>query len=198
MEKKRSYTVPVLLLILVVLTTLIVMVYSKLLVAQQQQTTEKGKRLAEQYILANAFAERLSEGAALLRADATEAQRLRGKRLMGEADYPSVPTVAILTEAARRTSGQSNEEAFKPISVAMSKLSEKLNEIGEHDGAITAEEQRVLATVHAGAADMAEALHKFRPPTGDAGFRQMQAGGEWVAAVNDAAKALQDMAAKLK
>ncbi|MDB4868236.1 MAG: hypothetical protein JWR03_2569 [Cohnella sp.] len=202
MSSKRSYTVPVLLLIIMVLMTMLIMVYSKLLIAQQKQTTDEGKRLAEQYVLANAFAERLSEGTNLMLKDTSMADRLRGKQLLGEAAFPSLETVGILTEASHRSSGQAVKEAFKPISIAMTEIihqqNGKMSGIGEHDGLLTQEERTVLMKVHDGAVKMTDALHRFRPPTGEAGFRQMTAGGDWVASAMDAVKALEDTAAALK
>jgi hypothetical protein len=199
---KRSYIVPVLLLIIVVLTTMLIMVYSKLLIAGQKQTTDEGKRLAEQYLLANAFAERLSEGTDLLLKGVSIEDRLRAKRLLGEASFPSVDANSILTEAAHRSSGLPLKEAAKPITLAqneiMSEQGGNVYGVAEHAGALTPAEVKMLQTVHSGSVKMTDALHRFRAPTGEAGFRQMAAGGDWVTASMDAAKALEEMASKLK
>jgi hypothetical protein len=45
---------------------------------------------------------------------------------------------------------------------------------------------------------MKDALNRFRPPTGEAGFRQMVTIGEWVNPALDATKALEEFAANLK
>ncbi|WP_123039806.1 hypothetical protein [Cohnella candidum] len=202
MASKRSYTVPVLLLIITGLAILLMLIYSKLLFTQQKEYTDAGKRLAERYNYALIFADRLGTGADLLLKDGSVADRLKAKKLLGEASMAGGETVGILAEASSRSTGQSFEEAFKPVSEAMTRImSEQAGNVygvSEHEGALTAEEKELLTAVRDGASKMKEQLLVFRPPTVDSGYRTMNAGGEWIAQAVAAGQTLIDTAAKVK
>jgi hypothetical protein len=200
---KRSYTVPILLIIITGMSIMLVMLYSKLLLAQQYQTTEDGQRLAERYNIAVRFAASLSEGTNLLLRDASAADRMRAKAMLGQTSFASGETVGILTEASFRSTGQTREQALLPISMAMSKIlhegkADNLQHVAEHDGPLSPEEKALLTTVSEGAAEFEQAIGRFRPPTVTAGYRNMAAGQGWVEPAAAAAKALEKMAAKLK
>jgi len=201
-ERKRTYTVPVLLILLTLLAILIVLVYSKLLLLQQEQSKEEGKRLSERYNYALIFADRLKNGSDALLKDGSMTERLKAKEQLGEATMAAGETMGILTEAVHRDSGQSYEEAFKPLSEAMTKMmseqSGHVYGVAEHEGPLTQEEKDMLLIVRDGAAKMEEELLKFRPPSVDAGFRSMAAGQDWVGPALAAGKALEETAAKLK
>lgn len=202
MASKRSYTVPVLLVIITVMAVFLVLAYSKLLLHQQQQTKEAGQRLAERYNYALMFADRLQQGTDLLLQSEEMKDRLKAKSLLGEAAGTAGETLGILADASRRSGGLSEEEALKPLSEAVTQLmgspSGSLYVVGEHDGPLTADEQRMLNVVRDGAAQMQQQLKQFRPPTGEAGFRTMNAGEAWVEHALAAGKTLVDTAAKLK
>lgn len=198
---KRTYTVPVLLIIIVVIAILFVLVYSKLLLAQQNEKTATGTRLAEQYNYALLFADRLGTGADLLLNGNTEADKLKGKHDLGAALTAAGETTGLLTEAAFKDGGKSRKETAEPILLAMNAiigLDGKLNGIGEHDGPLTEDEKAVLTIVQAGASKLDTVLSGFRVPSGEAGFRQMSDGGDWVAAALEAKSIIEQIAAELK
>jgi hypothetical protein len=196
-QTKRSYTAPIIFIVLVVLLTLIIVVYTKYLTTKQVHTTDQGKQLAEQYVYAQVYADRLRDGAEGLLNAKTEAERLRAVRLLGEADLASSETVGLFVEAAHLTSGQSREEAAKPLFAAMTAVmgeESALTAVGEHEGELTGEEIAMLTLVRDSAAQMQQALDKFRAPSGEAGFRQMVTVAEWVPNAVEASKSLEQLA----
>ncbi|MCD9022999.1 hypothetical protein [Cohnella silvisoli] len=199
-NKKRSYTVPVLLIIIMVLLTLIIIFYSKLLLTQQTHTTDQGKRLSEQYVYALIFAEKLHDGADKLLTAKTEVERLGAVRMLGQADIASGETSGLLVEARHLRSGQSKEEAAKPIVQAINAIIGEgsiIATVDKRDGPLTEQEIAALTVIRDGTAQMKEALNRFRPPSGEAGYRQMVTVGEWIQPALEAGKSLENMANKL-
>ncbi len=197
---KRSYTVPILLVIIVVLATLIIIFYSKLLLTQQTHTTDQGLRLSESYNYAALFADRLHNGADELLNAESEVERLHAMRLLGEATVAADEATELLLEAAHLTSGQSREEAAKPILAAMTTvigINSQLAKIGEHEGPLTKQEITALTVIRDGVVPMKEELNRFRPPSGEAGYRQMITVGDWINPALEASQKLEQIAAKL-
>jgi hypothetical protein len=197
---KRSYTVPILLVIIVVLSTFILIYYSRLILTEQKQTTDQGLRLAERYDYAILFADRLHEGADGLLNAKSEVQRLQAMKNLGEANIASGETAGLFIEAAHLTSGKPREEAGKQIFEAINKVmgvGSTMATIGEHEGPLTAVEISTLTVIRDGVAKMKEALGRFRPPSGEAGYRQMITVGDWVSPALEASKRLEQMAADL-
>jgi hypothetical protein len=199
-NRKRSYTVPVLLIIIMLLITMIIIFYSKLILTQQEQTTDRGKRLSEQYIYALLFVDQLHAGADGLLNAKSAADWVRATRMLGEATIASGETSSLFFEARNLNSGKSKEEAAKPIIVAINSVigvGSKIATIGEREDPLTTEEISTLTAIRDGTAQMKETLNRFRPPTGEAGFRQMVTVGEWISPALEASKVLEEMAAKL-
>lgn len=199
-QNKRTYTIPILFIIIVVLMTLIIVIYSKYLLTKQTHTTDQGKQLSEQYNYALIYADRLHDGADLMLSANTEANRVRAARMLGEAQLASGETVGLFSEAAQLTTELSKEEASKPLFVAMNAvmgLDSPLTSIGEREGPLTDEQRTTLTLVRDGAAEMQEALGRFRPPSGEAGFRQMITVADWVPNAVEASKSLERLAEKL-
>jgi hypothetical protein len=200
-NNKRSYTVPILLILIIVLLTLIIIFYSKLILTQQTQTTDQGKRLAEQYVYAQVFADRLHNGVDGLLNAKSETDRIRAARMLGEANIAAGEASGLLTEASHLDSGKSKEEAAKQVVAAINTVmgvGSVIATIGEHEGPLTKVEIAALSAIRDGAEKMKDALNRFRPPTGEAGFRQMVTVSEWINPALDATKALEDFAANLK
>jgi hypothetical protein len=200
-NSKRSYTVPVLLVIIMVLLTLVIIYYSKLLLTQQTQTTDQGKRLAEQYVYAILFADRLHNGADGLLNAKSESDRIRAAKMLGEANIAAGETSGLLTEAFHLESGKSKEEAAKPVIKAINTLigvDSVIAAVGEHEGTLTKEEITTLTTIRDGTEKIKKTLNRFRTPTGESGFRQMVTVGDWVSPVLEASKILEEIAANVK
>jgi hypothetical protein len=199
-KTKRSYTVPILLLIIAGLSVLIVVLYSRLLLTEQSRTTDEGKRLAERYNIAMAFAGSLHEGAVEMLSGTSEAKRLNAKEQFGEAFAFSGETVGLFADAARLSGGKSADDANKKMMLAINEVigfNSPLSAVGEHDGPLNEQDIAILSAVLDGSLQIQTALQQFTPPTGAAGFRQMSAGGDWVAAAKGARQALEALAGKL-
>lgn len=199
-QNKRTYTIPILYIVIVLMMTLIIVVYSKYLLTKQTHTTDLGKQLSEQYSYALIYADRLHDGADLLLSAKTESKRLQAAQWLGEAHLASGETVGLFVEAASLTTGQSREEASKPLFVAMNAVMGQegpLASIGEIDGPLTDDQRAKLTIVRDAAAQMQEALNRFRPPSGEAGFRQMITIADWVPNAVDASKSLEQLAGNL-
>ncbi|WP_239617424.1 hypothetical protein [Cohnella mopanensis] len=199
-QSKRSYTAPIIFVVLVVLMTLIIVVSTKYLFMKQTHTTDQGKQLAEEYNYALIYADRLHNGTDLMLSAKSEADRMRAARMLGEAHLASGESLGLFLEAQRLTTGQSTEETGNPIIVAMNTVfGEKsiLASVGEHEGTLTEQEIAMLTLVRDGAAQMQQALNRFRPPSGEAGFRQMVTVADWVPNVVEASKYLEQLADNL-
>jgi hypothetical protein len=197
---KRTYTVPVLLIIILVLLTLIFMFYSKLLLTQQTHTTDQGSRLAERYNYALLFVDQLHGGVEGLLTAKTEGEWGKAMNMLGKSTVAAGETSSLLVEAVHLTSDSKREEASKPIVLAINKLmgvGSTVATIGEHEGPLTDEEKDDLIIIRDGAAQMQEVLNRFRPPSGEAGFRQMVTVGDWITPALDSSKLLEQIAAKL-
>ncbi|TFE31667.1 hypothetical protein [Cohnella luojiensis] len=200
-QNKRSYTVAILLIIVVVLMTFIIIFYSKYLLTKQSHTTDQGQRLAERYVYALIFAERLRDGSDGLLNAKSETERLRAARMLGEATLASGETLGLILAATERSTGKSGEEEAKPFISAMNAVigaKSPMATIGEQEGPLTEEESAALNLVRDGAAQMRQALSGFRPPSGEAGYRQMVTIGDWVTNAVDASDALIQLAGKLQ
>lgn len=198
---KRTYTVPVFLIIITVLLTLIVIFYSKLLLTQQSQTTEQGSRLAERYNYALIFVDRLHDGAEGLLQAQTESDCRKAMKMLGEATIASGEAAGILIEAAHLTSGHNREETGKPIVLAINKVigtGSAIATIADHEGPLTDQEIADLIVIRDGAAQLRETLNRFRPPSGEAGFRQMVTVRDWIVPALDSSKLLEQITAKLQ
>lgn len=182
-QSKRSFTLPVLLILVTVLSTLVIMFYSKSLLHDQRMKTETGQRLTEGYNYTIMFVERLQAGAGGLLNAESEAERLEAKEQLGAAAIAGGEAERFLIEALpyslKRDPG---DEEKKSIQEAMDALLEQIGPAGEHDGPLTADERSNLSRISGVASNMAEALQTFRPPSGEAGYRQMETGGGWVEA----------------
>ncbi len=200
-QKKRSYTVAILLMISVVLMTFIIISYSKYLLTKQTHTTDQGQQLAEQYNYALIFADKLHDGSEGLLNAKSETDRLRAARMLGEATLASGETLGLILAAAERSTGKSGEEEAQPFISAMNAVigaESRMATIGEHEGPLTEEESATLTLVRDGSAQMQQALSGFRPPSGEAGFRQMVTFREWVSNAVKASDALIQLAGKLQ
>lgn len=198
---KRTYTVPVLLIIIVIMSTIIVIAYSKLLISQQQHTTDQGQRLAERYAYATIFADRLRDGTDGLLNAKSEVERLQAMKQLGEAVIASGETSGLFLEAAHLDSGLDREEAAKPIFLALNSFMGPdgiITKLAEHEGPLSTGDSASLTIIRDGASQMQEELKRFRPPSGEAGFRQMMTLKEWVAPALDATQVLEKIAADLK
>jgi hypothetical protein len=180
-QRKRSYTVPVLLIVVTVLSTLCIMFYSKSLLHDQREKTQSGQRLAEGYNYAIMFADRLHTGAQGLTSAKSEAERLNAKEQLGAASVAGGEAADFLIDAfPYYKKSEPTDEEKKSIHNTMNAVLGKIQNAAEHDGPLTADEREYLTSLSAQAGNMSEALAKFRPPSGEAGYRQMQTGGEWV------------------
>lgn len=182
-QGKRSYTVPVLLVVVTLLSTLCIMFYSTSLLHNQREKTESGQRLAEGYNYAIMFADRLLGGAQGLVKAKSEAGRLDAKEQLGAAAVAGGEAADFLVEALPYYLKRDPTDAEKKtIRDSMNSVIKKIDNAAEHGGPLTADERSYLSSIAGTAANMAEALKRFRPPSGEAGYRQMQTGGEWVEA----------------
>jgi hypothetical protein len=200
-KSKRTYTVPVLLVLMVVLSILLVLIYSKLLLSQQTHTTDQGQRLAQRYAYAALFADQLHDGTDRLLNAKSEAERLRAMKQIGLATVASGEATGIFIEAAHLTSGLSREEAAKPIMLAMNAIigvDSTILKLGEHDSPFTADELADLTLIRDGLVQVEEELNRFRPPSGEAGFRQMVTIGDWITPALEATKSLDKIASDLQ
>jgi hypothetical protein len=197
---KRTFMVPVLFIIIMILLTLLIMFYSKLLLTQQTHTTDQGSRLAERYNYALLFADRLHDGVELLLETKTAGERVKAMKMLGEATVASGEMTGLFVEAAHLTTGDKSEEVGKPIILAISKMmgdGSTLTTIGEHEGPLTDDENADLILIRDGTAQLQETLNRFRPPSGEAGFRQMITVGDWITPALDSSKLIEQIAAKL-
>jgi hypothetical protein len=198
-QRKRSYTAPIIFVVLVVLMTLITVAYTKYLITKQTHTTDQGKQLAEQYNYALIYADRLHDGADLLLSAQSEADRIRGARMLGEAHLASGESLVLFLEAEHLATGKSVDEKGSPITSAMNTLmgeGSPLASVGEHEGPLTEQEITMLTLVRDGSTQMQQALKRFRPPSGEAGFRQMITVAEWVPNAVEAGNSLKQLADK--
>jgi len=199
--KKRSPAAAIVFVAIVVLLTFVVMAYSKYILSEQAHTTDKGMRLAERYGYALVFADRLHEGAESLLVAKTEAEKVRAVKSLAEARLAGGETAGLLVEAVHLETKKKREEAAKPIMEAMNAVigaESPMATIGESEGGLTDEETAFLTNVRDGAAKIQETLGRFRPPSGEAGFRQMIKIGEWRGPALDAAAQLEQLAAALR
>jgi hypothetical protein len=156
--------------------------------------------LAERYAYAQVFADRLHDWAETLLVAKTEPERIRAAKLLGEAHLAAGETTGLLIEAVHQETEQSLEQASESILLAMNAVvgaESPMVSISEQEGALTAEQTAFLTNVRDGAEQMNEALTRFRPPSGEAGFRQMVTLPEWRAPALAAAEQLQQLAAAL-
>lgn len=195
-QGKRSFTVPILLIVVTVLTTLSIMFYSKSLLHDQREKTEIGQRLAEGYNYTVIFADRLHSGAQELLDAKSDAERLDAKEQLGAAAVAGGEAVRFLTEALPYSLKRDlREEEMKAIQDAMNAVLEQIRDVGEHDGPLTADESGDLTRISDVASNMREALQSFRPPSGEAGYRQMVTGGAWVEAAQSVHSMLESLSA---
>jgi len=201
LTRKRTWTVPILLIIITGLMILLVLTYSRLLVIDLEYKKEEGRLLAKRYNDALLFSARLAEGANLLLQDGQAVHRRQAYLLWGEAKGVSGETLQLLAEAASRSSGEQREEEAAQLQAAVETLAGEegglLLRFAEHDGPLTTPQEEALRLVLAGAEAMQAELKLYRPPTLDAGFRQMAAGVDWVEPAAEAGRKLLDLAAQL-
>lgn len=200
-QGKRTYTVPVLLLIIVLMSILIVILYSKMLISQQQHTTDQGQRLAERYNFALLFTDRLHDGVDGLLNAKSEIERLRAVKLLGEAEIATGEIVTLLAEAVHLDTELDREEAVKSILSTINTMvgeDSTLSKVTEQAGPLTADDIVTLTVIRDGVAEMEKVLSGFRPPSGEAGFRQVMTIGDWVAPTLEASTSLEQLAAELK
>jgi len=199
--KRKHYTIGALLISIVILMTLVILSYSKYILSEQQRTTEKGQRLAERYVYAQVFAERLHDGTEAFLVAKTEAERIRAVKEIAEARLTGAEALGLFIEADSLTSGLSREEASKPILEAINAVvgaESPLATIGERDGPLTDEEVGFLTNVRDGASGIQQSLEGFRAPTGEAGFRQMASMAEWKPHAFEASKRLKELAEAIR
>ncbi|WP_372636878.1 hypothetical protein [Cohnella sp.] len=199
-KKQISYTIGGMLIAIVVLMTLVILGYSKYMLEEQSLKTDRGQRLAERYVHAQLFAERLRDGSEGFLVAKTEAERIRAAKQIAEARLSGSEALALFIEAESAASGQSREEASKPILEAANAVigaASPLESIGESGAPLTDAEIAFLTDVRDGAADIEEALKGFRAPSGEAGFRQMTTLGEWKPHALQASGKLRELASAL-
>ncbi|MFC5532118.1 hypothetical protein [Cohnella yongneupensis] len=199
-NNKRSFTVPVLLLIIVTLAILCILFYSKNLLSGQNEQSEAGKRLAEKYVNAQAYAALLQGGAEQLLNATSEIDRLHAKEKLGEARFALGETQSLIADAIRLQSGQSDEQieaSLSGMNKALGAEDSLLNTAGEHDGPLTESEKTALTAVVAVAKDAEAALKRYLVPSGVGGYRIMADGGEWIDAVMEAKSSLDALAVTL-
>ncbi len=204
-EKKnkigKSYGIGAMLVAIVVLMSLVIMGYSKYVLEEQARKTERGQRLAERYVYAQVFAERLRDGAEGFLVAKTETERIRAAKRIAEARMAGTEALELLIEAERAASGLSREEASKPVMEAANAVigtDGSLAAIGESGGPLTDAEAALLADVRDAAAGIEEALKGFRAPSGEVGYRQMATLGEWKPYALEASASLQRLAAAVR
>ncbi|MFB9280062.1 hypothetical protein [Cohnella cellulosilytica] len=204
-EKKnkngKSYVIGAVLIAFVVLMTLVIMGYSKYVLEDQARTTDQGQRLAERYVYAQLFAERLRDGAEGFLVAKTEAERIRAAKQLAEARLAGSEALALLVEAESAASGLPREEAGKPVTEAADAVigaDGPLAVIGESGGPLTEAEIALLGDVRDAAAGIEEALKGYRAPSGEAGYRQMATLGEWKPYALEASANLQRLAAAVR
>lgn len=201
LTRKRTWTVPILLLTITGLMILLVLASSRLLLVQLEHNRVKGQLLAERYNYALIFTSRLTEGANLLLQGEQSNDFRQAHLLWGEARGVSGEALQLLAEALSRTSGQSQAEAVEQLQAAMETLTGEaggwLLRFAERDGPLAAPEEEALRHLLADAEAMHEQLKRFRPPTLDAGFRQMAAGVDWVEPAAAASRQFLDLATQL-
>ncbi|RED65711.1 hypothetical protein [Cohnella lupini] len=199
-QRKRSYAAPVLFVIMVVLVTMIIMAYSKYLLTRQTHTTDQGQQLSEQYKYALIFANRLHEGSEGFLNARNEAEKLRAARMLGEASIASTESLELFAEAELLSNGKSDDDNREALTAAMNAVigpDSLMASIGEHEGPLTDEEKATLTVVRDGAERMRQSLSRFRPPSGEAGYRQMMTIGEWIPSANQAGVELKALSAQL-
>jgi hypothetical protein len=185
---------------MMVMATLIIMFYSKLILTRQTQSTDQGQRLAELYSQALLFVDQLQTGADGMLHARSESDRMIAARALGKAEILVADTQTLLAEAESRGADQPVEVAGKPIVEALNALAgadSLLWTAGEHVGPLTADETKALTVARDGAIRMKTALSGFRPPSGEAGFRQMMTIADWVAPARAATKQLEQTAQAL-
>lgn len=198
---KRSYTGPIMLILLVVMMTLLIIVYSKLLLSDQKLKTDEGQRLSEGYKISLIFAESLHEGTELLLAHDSGEGRLRAAKLIGKASLSANETKEILIEAAQQSSANTSESITGSINDAMNALigdGGLLLTVTEQEGPVNEEDEAVLSQIRDVAIRMEQALKRFRPPSGEAGYRDMRVEENWILAANDAVQELLTAAEALR
>ncbi|MFC5405126.1 hypothetical protein [Cohnella soli] len=190
-QVKRKYTVPVLLVIMMVMMTMIIIFYSNSLLKGQSRDTERGQRIGERYGFALLFADQLHDGAEGMLNAKTTADKVRAAESLGGAKAASGEAIALFADADSESTGKSAEETIKPYEQVLKNMLGEggaLDGVGQTDGTLTAAQSDALAR----ARDVADAVRKklasYRPLTGEAGFRQMEAGGEWIPSAIEAGK----------
>ncbi|MFC5467097.1 hypothetical protein ACFPPD_00070 [Cohnella suwonensis] len=191
-KAKRSYTVPVLLIMMMVMMTLIIVFYSKNLLIGQARETETGQRIAERYGFAEMFADRLQGGAEGMLNAKTTADKVKAAELLGGAKVAAGEAIVLFADADRQATGQSAEEAIKPYAEIANRIFGEggaLDGVGQREGALTERQVEALTLARDVAADVQKKLGAYRPLTGEAGYRQMEAGGQWIPSAAEAGKA---------
>lgn len=187
--KKRTYTAPVVFVIMVTLGILCILFYSKQLLAEQSEKTDRGMRLSERYVFTETYAKLVREGATLMKDATTEVGRLQAKEKLGEARFASMEAVALLGEALRMKTGRTAKELQPEVEALRKALASEdgaLYTVGEHEGPLTEAEKAMLAEIASLAAKAEAALDVYLAPSGEAGYRIMAEGGEWIDAALEA------------
>lgn len=198
--KKRSYTVPVLLVLIFIVMVLLVMSYSKLLLLQQSEMTDKGEALAKSYSHAVRMADNLSQAMEELRSGEPDKQLQAMKRL-GEASVAAEAAAPLFVEARLLSSAGKRSELMEEIDREREVLFDeggKLGGLGMHQGELTETELAVADAVQEASAQLTAKLATFRPPSGEAGYRQMSAGGAWVAVAAEASEIVAELGEQMK
>lgn len=198
MEKKRTYTVPVLLIIATLLVFVIVVLFSKLLLTEQSAKTDNGKRLASSYNYCLALASTLNNDVGRLADTNSSTARLPIKGDIGKLDLEMGECGVGVIVKAQELNGTKQDQAMLAINDAFKTLKDKVVNLGNHDGPLTEGELKTVQTVQAGGAEIFKTLQEYTLPTGDDRYRQMASNVEWPDIVLRAFKQMQDLAASLK
>ncbi|CAM4026334.1 hypothetical protein COLU111180_20100 [Cohnella lubricantis] len=198
MDKKRTYTVPVLLIIATLLFFVIVVLYSKLLLTEQSAKTDKGIRLASSYTYCMLLASTLNDDVGRLSGTVSAEERLPIKGDIGKLELEMGECGSSVMVKAQELNGSTPEQAMLALNGVAQPLEAKLRNLGDHDGPLTAEESAIVQKVQTAGAEIQKTLQAYTVPTGDDRYRQMASGVEWPDIALQAFKQLQDLAAALQ
>ncbi len=199
-KSRRSLVIGAMLIAIVVLMTLVILGYSKYMLEEQSLKTDRGQRLAERYVYAQLFADRLRDGSEGFLVAKTEAEKVRAAKEIAEARLAGAEALGLFIEAESSASGQSRTEVSEAIMLAANAViggESPLAAIGESGAPLTDAEISFLTNVRDGAAVIADALNKFRSPSGEVGYRQMVSMGEWKPHALEASAKLRELASAL-
>jgi len=179
-QPKRSFFVPALLLLIVISVTVNVILYSKSLSRLQEDRVQRGLAIVDMGNNTKLHFQAVHAGVRALLASGDIASRLAAKSEVAAAFHNAADVASFLKEV-ETTSGTPNVVTNRDAATFTSQVEQSLQQLGNHEGALTEMERQYLQELDAVYSKLMEAsdpidFGEVTKPTA----MTIQAGGKWV------------------